>query len=146
MKNRKKSIKINNTRKNKISDNNCYKNNIIRKIKNNPNSFAIIFTIIAFVILFSKTIYNEYLLDKYGVIVEAKITDKRWIYSYRSVMPQLTYVYTYEYEGVTYIKDTTIFNKKTEEGDCVLIIVYRQNPMIAKFYSKKCYKCDQNIK
>ena len=53
MKNRKKSIKINNTRKNKISDNNCYKNNIIRKIKNNPNSFAIIFTIIAFVILFS---------------------------------------------------------------------------------------------
>ena len=146
MKNRKKSIKINNTRKNKISDNNCYKNNIIRKIKNNPNSFAIIFTIIAFVILFSKTIYNEYLLDKYGVIVEAKITDKRWIYSYRSVMPQLTCVYTYEYEGVTYIKDTTIFNKKTEVGDCVLIIVYRQNPMIAKFYSKKCYKCDQNIK
>ena len=61
-------------------------------------------------------------------------------------MPQLTYVYTYEYEGVTYIKDTTIFNKKTEVGDCVLIIVYRQNPMIAKFYSKKCYKCDQNIK
>ena len=96
--------------------------------------------------MFPKTIYNEYLLDKYGVIVEAKITDKRWIYSYRSVMPQLTYVYTYEYEGVTYIKDTTIFNKKTEVGDCVLIIIYRKNPMIAKFYSKKCYKCDKNIK
>lgn len=146
MKNRKKSIKINNTRKNKISDNNCSKNNIIRKIKNNPNSFGIIFTIIAFMILFPKTIYNEYLLDKYGVIVEAKITDKRMDIGGYKTRPQMLYVYTYDYDGVTYIKDTYLLNKKTEVGDCVLIIIYRKNPRITKFYSKNCYKCDQNIK
>ena len=95
--------------------------------------------------MFPKTIYNEYLLDKYGVIVEAKITDKRMCYRYKR-RPQMLYVYTYDYDSVTYIKDTYLLNKKTEVGDCVLIIIYRKNPMIAKFYSKKCYKCDKNIK
>ena len=58
MKNRKKSNKINKPKKNKISDNNSSKNKIIRKIKNNPNSFAYFLTIIAFIIWFPKALYN----------------------------------------------------------------------------------------
>lgn len=146
MKNKKKSIKINNPKKNKISDNNHSENHIIRRIKNNSNSFAIFFTIIAFIIWFPKAIYNEYLLDKYGVVVEAKITDKRLCYMGHKTRPQMLYVYKYDYNGVTYIKDATIFNKNTEVGDCVLLIVYSKNPNITKFYSQKCYKCDKNIK
>lgn len=145
MKNRKNSNKKNKPKKTKISDNNCSENKIIKKIKNNPNSFAIIFTIIAFLIWFPKALYNEYLLDKYGVIVEAKITDKRICYMGHKTRPGYLYVFTYDYDGVTYIKDTPIFNKNTEVGDCVLIIIYRKNPMIMKFYSQKCYKCDKNI-
>lgn len=93
------------------------------------------------------TIYHNYLFNTEGVIIEAKITNRWWLSPTRGRGKFGAYEFEceYAYKSITYKHRWRISyfsGHRYKVGDCVQVIISKENPKISRIYSESSYKCD----
>lgn len=106
----------------------------------------IVGTLIILIGIFSviRHYYNKSLWAKNGRVVEGQIVDaykhpmgKNWIY-------RCCYVYDYGGQHFSHIQNFSSEREITRYrlGECVQVIISKENPKISRIYSESSYKCD----
>lgn len=130
----------------------------IKKPKEHIHIYKIIayifFSLVAIGVFFTivNGIYRDFTFKKNGTIIEGHIVNRG--YKPRGPVYRLySYEYSYSYNGVTYktwsggysVRCITPSSSKHKYnvGECVQVIISKENPKISRIYSESSYKCDK---